>query len=277
MRLLICSFSIYFLVSSGPLLASDLRQHNLEYLVYIGGLRAINISFNSSIRKDYYRGKLKLKTEGLIGKLFKWSSSAFSYGEIKQSTVFPQRAGRDSIWQNKNRKVRLNFQRNGVPIVKLVPEPPNIKYRLSPSLQLAGTRDLIGAIVSYLSFAGESGSCVKSEAIFDGKRRYNLEFENQVKMALTRDQYSTYHGPSLRCHIKLEKIAGFRPETGRYKWITDGSARIWLGRVFPNAMMFPVRIEADTNFGGLFVHLISAEQVFQGESTKIKSSYNKKK
>ena len=277
MRLLVNSILMYFLMISGPLLASDLRQHNLEYLVYIGGLRAINISFNSSLRKGYYSGKLKLNTYGLIGKLFKWSSSAFSYGEIKQSIVFPQRAGRDSIWRNKKRRVRLNFQKNGGPIVRLVPEPRNSKRKLSPSLRLEGTRDLVGAMVSYLRFTGDSGSCVKSEPIFDGKRRYNLVFENQVKVGLMRDQYSPYHGPSLRCQFKLEKIAGFRPKTERYTWLTDGSARIWLGRVFPNAIMFPVRIEADTNFGGLFVHLISAEQVFKGKKTKIQSSYNKKK
>ena len=277
MRLLICSFSIYFFVISGPLLASDPRQHNLQYMVYIGGLRAINISFNSSLHQRYYRGKLKLNTEGLVDKLFKWSSSMFSYGEIKQSIVFPRRAGRDSISKNKRRKVRLNFQKSGIPIVKVVPEPPNKKQIILPFLQLAGTRDLVGAIISYLSFAGASGSCVRSEPVFDGKRRYNLVFENQAKVRLTRDQYSPYHGLSLRCQFKLEKIAGFRPKTERYKWMKDGSARVWLGRVFPNAMMFPVRIEADTNFGGLFVHLISAEQIFKGKRTKIQGSYNKKK
>ena len=96
--------------------------------------------------------------------------------------------------------------------------------------------------------------------------------EGKISLSLFADQLL-----QIINHIKLEKIAGFRPETGRYKWITDGSARIWLGRVFPNAMMFPVRIKSDTNFGGLFVHLISAEQVFNVESTKFKCSYNKKK
>ncbi|MBD20576.1 MAG: hypothetical protein CMM37_06000 [Rhodospirillaceae bacterium] len=270
MRTLIYFSCCYFFLTSLIVNANDLKKIQLEYEVYIGGLRAITANLHNAFSEKTYDTTLNLQTEGITGKLFQWSFSAFSFGEIKQNKVIPRKAGRDSTWRGKKRSARLTFGKDGVPIVTLTPDPKmKIKEQI-PSKKLVHTRDLTGALVSHLFRAAATKSCVRSERIFDGKRRYNLIFEGQVEEQLKRDQYSPYGGPTLRCQFRMEKIAGFRPKASRYKWMSDGSARIWLARVFPNTMIVPIRLEADTTFGGLFIYLVSATQIHRGKKTEIK-------
>ena len=276
MRLILIGFHLYFLIVSVAFSAPHSRLQTVDYAVYIGGLHAVNINLNISLNKNNYDIRLALNTEGLADKLFKWSMIAFSNGDFKQGAVMPRKAGRTSIWRGKKRRVWLTYAENGFPNVSFDPKPnPGNFDRIQPPILTA--RDLAGAIFSYLTFAGNKDTCVRSETIYDGKRYYKLLFENQASVSLKPNQYSPFGGPTLRCQFKLKKIAGFRQKSQRYTGVADGSARVWLARIFSNATMVPVRIEMDTTFGGLFIHLISAKQTNNGKTNKFPDISNKLK
>jgi hypothetical protein len=267
MRLILIGFHLYFLLVSVAFSAPHSRLQAVDYAVYIGGFHAVNINLDISLDKNNYDIRLALNTEGLADKLFKWSMIAFSNGDVKQGAVMPRKAGRTSIWRGKKRRVWLTYAENGFPNVSFDPKPKLGNFdRIQPPILTA--RDLAGAIFSYLTFAGNKGTCVRSEPIYDGKRSYRLLFGNQASVSLKRNQYSPFGGPTLRCQFKLKKIAGFRQKSQRYTGVADGSARVWLARIFSNATMVPVRIEMDTTFGGLFIHLISAKQTKNGKTNK---------
>tara|TARA_B100001142_G_scaffold25718_1_gene23359 strand:- start:243 stop:1070 length:828 start_codon:yes stop_codon:yes gene_type:complete len=270
MRLILIIFHLYFFLASTAVSASILRLQAVNYEVYIGGLNAINISMDILLQKNNYDINLAINTKGLTDTLFKWSMTAFSKGSFEQGLVKPRKAGRNSIWRSKKRSVLLTFAENGFPKVLLNPKPDPKALNLLDlkSRELSGARDLAGAILSYLKSSSKKNTCVSSELIFDGKRFYKLLFENQASVRLTQNQYSPFYGSTLRCQFKLKKISGFRSKTQRYSGITDGTARIWLAKIFPNATMIPVRIEMNTTLGGLFVHLISAEQNHKGKTSK---------
>ena len=276
MRLILIGFHLYLILVPAALSAQNVRLQALDYAVYIGGLRAVNIDLDISLGKRDYDIKLVLNTEGLVDKLFKWSMTAFSYGDVKKGVVMPRKASRSSIWQGKRRSVSLNYSSNGFPNVVLEPNTKKFNQTSQPSKNLAGARDLAGAILSYLTFAGNQNTCVRSEPIFDGKRYYKLLFENQTSVRLRRDQYSPYRGPALRCQFRLQKISGFRSNEPRYTWMAGASAWIWLAPVFSRAVMVPVRIETDTTFGGLFIHLIAAKRNYKGEENKLVNQILKK-
>lgn len=273
MRLILISFHLYFFLVSAAFSASNSRLQSLNYAVYIGGLHAVNINLYISLDKNNYNIKINLNTEGLADKLFKWSMTAFSNGNFARGIVLARKAGRTSIWRGKKRSVRLNYDKNNFPSVLFDPEPKPKNYDPMPlpSKELVGARDLAGGILSYLTFASNKNTCVRSEPIYDGKRYYKLLFKNQTRVRLSHNQYSPFSGPTLRCQFKLKKISGFRKKTQSYTWMEKESAQIWIARVFSNAIMVPVRIEMDTTFGGLFVHLIEAERNHRGETNKLSS------
>ena len=279
MRLILIVFHLYLFLASSAVSAGIARLQAVNYEVYIGGLNAVNISMDILLQKNIYDIKLAINTKGLTDTLFKWSMTAFSKGRFEQRVVMPRKAGRNSIWRGKKRSVLLTFAENGFPKVVLNPKPDPKPLNLMDlkSRELSGARDLAGAILSYLTSSSKKNTCVRSELIYDGKRSYKLLFENQASVRLRPNQYSPFYGSTLRCQFKLKTISGFRSKTQRYSGVTDGTARIWLAQIFPNATMIPVRIEMDTTIGGLFVHLVSAEQNYKGKTRKFNSKVLKKR
>ena len=279
MRLILIGFHLYFLLISAAFSADSSRLQAVNYAVFIGGLNAVKINLDISLDKNNYHLKLALNTEGLADKLFKWSMTAFSKGSFKQGIVTPHKAGRTSIWQGKERSIKLTYRKNHFPSIIFNPEPkPKTLDPTPPRLkELVKARDLAGAILSYLTFSSNKKTCVGSEAIFDGKRYYKLLFKNQANVTLLSNQYSPFGGPALRCQFKLKKISGFRKRKQGNTWLKNESARIWIAPVFSTSIMVPVRIEMDTTLGGLFVHLISAEQNYKGKSNNLNMKVRKKR
>jgi hypothetical protein len=105
------------------------------------------------------------------------------------------------------------------------------------------------------------------EAVFDGRRRYNLVLAHLGQDIIERNDYSAFSGAALRCSVKIERIAGFRRKPSRLKWRTSDGATLWIGQVFAKFPPVPVRIEMDTVLGGLRVHLVRATLK---EGTKIR-------
>ena len=269
MRNIIAGLIICFGTMASAAAAEKSRVLKLDYAIYVGGFRTIDINLNTTLSPDRYDIKLDLKGDGLLDWLFKWTMRASSAGQIKQGMIRPREAGHNSVWRGKKRSVRLVFPDKGFPTATVLPVPKLDDRKPVPPEERLATRDLAGAILSYLMASGVKNSCARSEPVFDGRRRYNLVFENEAKVSLRKNTYSPYSGPALRCTLKLEKIAGFRTKTTRSRWVSEGSARIWIARAFDGALPIMVRLEMDTGFGGLIAHLVAARQSYGGTDTQL--------
>ena len=269
MRVIGATLLFYLMVSPAALSAEAARALKLDYAIYVGGFRTIDINLDTTLRTDRYDIKLGLKGEGLLDWLFKWTMRASSEGKIERQEIVPRRAGHNSVWRGKKRSVRLVFPEKGFPTAVVTPAPKLDDRKPVPMDVRLGTRDLAGAILSYLTTMSSKDSCVRSEPVFDGRRRYNLVFENQKKVSLRKNTYSPYSGSALRCSLRLEKIAGFRTKTSRSRWVSNGSARVWIAQIFEGAPPVLVRLEMDTGFGGLITHLVGARQVLNGKKTQL--------
>jgi hypothetical protein len=89
--------------------------------------------------------------------------------------------------------------------------------------------------------------------VFDGRRRYDLQYEDRGIQELKRSTYSAFAGPARACRVKQHRIAGFSTDP------TDGEkadeASIWIADVLPGAPPMPVRIELDSSWGYVYAHL----------------------
>ncbi len=269
MRMIGITLLFYMMTTPTAFSAEAARMLKLDYAIYVGGFRMIDINLDTTLSADRYNIKLGLKGEGLLDWLFKWTMRASSEGKIEQREIVPRRAGHNSVWRGKKRSVRLVFPEKGFPTAVVTPAPKLDERKPVPMEKRLGTRDLAGAILSYLITMTSQDSCVRSEPVFDGRRRYNLVFENQKKVSLRKNTYSPYSGPALRCTLRLEKIAGFRTKTSRSRWVSNGLARVWIAQAFEGAPPILVRLEMDTGFGGLVTHLIGARQILNGEKTQL--------
>jgi hypothetical protein len=200
--------------------------------------------------------------QGVLDWWFSMSMSAFSEGRLAEGTFVPVRAGADSQWNGKRRQIRLSYTAGGAPIAVI--EPPAEKddrEEVPPDLRV-DARDLAGAVLAGLSrLTGnmdKNGGCAVREAVFDGRRRYNLVLAHLGQEFIKRNDYSPFSGPTLRCGVKIEKIAGFRRKPLGMKWRKSDEATLWVGQVFAKFPPVPVRIGMDTYFGGLRAYLVRA-------------------
>jgi len=254
-------------LAGAPARAAGGREVTLDYAVYIGGFETIRISFKTALGATDYRMKMALDGQGVLDWWFSWNMSAFSEGRLAGGAVVPVRAGADSAWNGKHRRTRLSYAGGGAPYAIMPsaiiePAPDDDDRDVVPPDLRAGARDLAGAVLAGLSRLDRnldgSRGCAVREAVFDGRRRYDLVLDPLGQDFIRRNEYSPFSGPALRCAVKIERIAGFRRTVTPSRWRKSDGATLWIGRAFANFPPVPVRLELDTVLGGLRAYLVRA-------------------
>lgn len=232
----------------------------LDYAVYIGGFRVVDIALTAHLAERSYRVNMDLKADGLLNSFFNWSMSARSSGKIEDSKIVPLKAGHDSRWRGKERRIRLVYRTMGPPEVEAFPVATDDERGIVLPEHRVGARDLAGGILATLLSIGGTDSCAHSEPVFDGRRRYDLVFEQVGRDRLKPTEYSPFGGDALRCTLRIRKIAGFRLKQSRSRWMSGGQVTVWIGRPFDGAPPVLVRMEMETAFGPLRAHLSGAKR-----------------
>lgn len=248
--------------SAGQVRAQNDRTVKLDYAIYVGGFETIRVSFHTSLTASTYKMKMAMDGQGILDWWFSMKMSAFSEGRLAQGTYLPVRAGADSTWNGEDRKIRLSYIKGEAPIAVIKPPAEDDdRDEVPPALRM-NSRDLAAAVLAGLSqLTGKfdkSNGCDAREAVFDGRRRYDLVMAPLGKEKLEPSNYSAFSGPALRCTVKIDKIAGFKRKPKRSKWRTSDDATLWVGQVFAKFPPVPVRIDMDTLLGAVRVHLVRA-------------------
>lgn len=262
--------AVLALLFAGPAAAAAERKLVLDYRIYVGGFRTVDMAFDSRIRPDSYSMSLRLDGRGIIEWLFTWNMTAESEGRLDGGRVIPVRASSRSNWRGKERRIDVEFPGDGrAPVSSVDPAPKDDERDPVPDELRRGTVDLAGAIVAALRSAGETGRCDYRARVFDGRRRYDLVFADEGEARLAPTDYSAFSGPAMRCSLRLEQIAGFRKKHSRTRWATSESATIWIARLFPDTRPVPVRLELETVVGQLRGHVVDATLSGDGATRRI--------
>lgn len=244
--------------SAEPAGAAEDRRLALDYTVYIGGFRVVDIALKAELADRAYRIKMDLKAQGLLNTILDWTMSANSSGKIYGGKIVPVKAGHDSRWRGKQRRIRLLYPGSGPPTVESMPPATSDDRRRVRPVDRLGARDLAGGILATLLVVGGADSCSHTEPVFDGRRRFDIVFDEVARDQLKPSDYSPFGGMALRCTLTIKRIAGFRQKQSRYRWMSGGKATVWIGRVFAGAPPVMVRMEMETAFGPLRAHLSGA-------------------
>lgn len=243
---------------------AESRHLALEYEVFVGGLHTFSIGYDARLRPASYDVTVSLDGRGIMGWWFAWTMKAFSHGRLAGGGVVPVRAGADSTWKGEHRRTRLFYPPEGPPAVELDPPPEaDDGEKVRPALR-TGARDLAGALFALISRIGAADRCDGREAVFDGRRRYDLVLTHHGEERLEAGSYSPYAGPALRCTIEIERIAGYPREPRRSGWRDADRATVWLAPAFAGLPPVPVRLELDTKMGALQAHLVQATLAADG-------------
>jgi hypothetical protein len=245
------------LLSISPSAAAD-RHLSLEFEAYVGGINALTVGVDAGLRPDAYNVDFRFGTRGLVSWILDWKMNAYSRGAFAKDRLVPASAATDSLWSGDKRTTRLDYAKDGSVSVALVPPPDGDDRNPVPDALKRGTVDISSALLGTLEAVGRTGSCARRVKVYDGRRRYDLVFEDAGTTTLGPDSESVYHGEARVCRLWIDPKAGFRKVRSRMDWATGDYAKIYIARVFAGGPPVPVALEYGTTLGQLRAYLTDA-------------------
>ncbi len=246
------------------------RDLALAYRIYFGGFEVLKLTVDLMIAPETYAMELNFRTLGLIGRMFPWTMKAYSRGVLAGEEIRPHAAGQRNTWRDRARWVDLRYP-DGLPVVTdAKPAAATDGSDKVPAHALVGTIDLASAIVKLSRKMAAGRGCDGKIAVFDGRRRYDLVFERLGETRIRRSGYTVFQGKAVNCSAAMDRLAGFKRRKSYGGWGENGrTASVWMARPFADAPPVPVRIEIETRWGDLMVHLVRAELVADGVTREL--------
>ncbi|MBS0471876.1 MAG: DUF3108 domain-containing protein [Proteobacteria bacterium] len=221
--------------------------------LYAGGVTLGKVDLNTTIRGDQYHSVSNLSTSGIVNAFWQSEIQATSNGTVAPKNFHPGLY--DSFYTGKSDKkqeVSLTYDASGP--ARLYADPPysTTGYEVPPAQQ-KGTFDPLSAITFFVSGVGaEAGNpCSVLLPVFDGRRRYDVEFVKVKDTTVSLDN-GLYKGPAVLCQMKYKQISGYKPrvlkDASKFPlinaWITTMPSAV-TGRDY----VVPLRVWSNTEYG----------------------------
>jgi hypothetical protein len=236
---------------AGGAAAEPLR---LRYELWAGGLGVLGFDFALEESQDAYRVDSEFHTSGFSDFLFRFAMHASAEGGIAGKGVLPRRYASRSQSRRGRFTSDLDFLSDGEITATVTPleEEPRTPI---PARSLPGSLDPLSATLSIARGLSQGGTCAGRLPIYDGKRRYDLVFEDKGPEELAPSTWSAFAGTARACTVRQIRLGGFllRPRED----ITP-EATIWMASLIPGTLAVPVRIELDSGWGSLLIHVVEA-------------------
>lgn len=242
---------------------------DLSYKIYVGGFHIADIGVDMDLAPKNYDIAAKVKTSGMIGRMFPLWMQAYSKGQIVGAGVMPMTAGQRNSWKGRERYIDMKFTDGVARIERIAPKPESDDRDKVPEAMRTGVVDLASAIVSIIRKMDGDDTCSARVAVFDGRRRYDLIAKPDGVEKLRPNGYTPYVGDTVNCELRIRKQVGFKKNDDSGWNDGDRRARVWMGKAFAGVPPVPVRLTLNTPLGGLIAHLSAASHTSGGKKVKL--------
>jgi len=223
------------------------QAFTLHYDVRFGPLRLLSMRTTVDLAADSYRTTTVVRTEGLIGVLFPWTSESVTEG--LRDPLRPRRHASDGRFRGQRRVVEIAYGDDGAVQARIEP-PSEQDWRdaVPPDAQRFTVDPLTASLATI-----EQG-CQGRVPVFDGRRRYDLRLEDGGIAELGASPHGVYAGPTRRCRAVIEPFGGFWRSDGRESE-TPAALEFWIASPRPELVPMPVYLELSGARGTLRIHL----------------------
>ena len=226
----------------------------VNYSIAFLGIAFGHTEYDIRINHSSYRTSSHFETSGIVSAFWLATIDATAAGQFAASGIAP--AEYDSHYrrgEKKHQRVKLTYSSGATPVLLADPPYNTSKYPVTDAQKKEGV-DPLSAATSLLAAAHETDSnpCGTLAAVFDGRRRYNIEFtylrDEPVKLA-----NGLFTGKAHLCQLHYNQIAGFKP-----KILKEGRAMppayAWVAEIPSTSAprghyLVPLKLWASTGFG----------------------------
>lgn len=259
-------------VVSAPALAGSTKVASVEpanktgtldiaYSLAFWGIPFGDTNYDGKFGNNSYQVSSHFKTGGIVSIFWQSKIDAMANGHFDSHGLEPSLY--DSITERPSQpqsRVKVTFG-NGAPVTFADPAYDTKKYPVTDA-EKKEALDPMSAATLILSgmTADNSNPCGKTAPVFDGRRRYNIEF-TYIKDEPVKLDNGLFNGTAHLCQIHYNQIAGFKqkiiaegkklpPMYGLFTEVPSASA--------PNGhYVIALKLWADTGWGTVTVRLTS--------------------
>lgn len=262
--------AVWLLLAVNGLAAEDATAAaplTARYRVHVGGIAVLDATVRLDLTDRAYRIDVTAENGGFLAKILPWKTDSHSEGVRESGGLRPLRHRQSSVFREKPRSVALDYAADGALTATVLPPPQeDDRAPVPPDLQ-RGALDPLSAGLLALLAVGDGNACARTVLVFDGRRRYDLRFDPGGMRPLAASRYSIFSGVAQECRLSVIPIAGQAKSssalTAFWRRDDDPSPRpagpptdLWLAPLLPGAPPLPVRMESDSAFGAVVIHLI---------------------
>jgi hypothetical protein len=237
------------------------KEGRFSYSGYIGGLKIGTSSVDVASDNSKYAVELKMKTGGVIGWFVEWLHRSSAFGLVQDQGNFPLSPNayrNQSVWEEKERLLQVIFSSGTANILFANPHPIDDERREPiPEKKRQNTVDPLTALIGVGRMIEEKGTCKSNFDIFDGRRLFQLRIEDKGLVKTSQSRFAPFGGDARRCDFTFKQMAGFK----RLKEQKPNKGSFYFRHVSEHAVMMPIKVKAESNYGDLIIHLRNVESI----------------
>ena len=233
----------------GAALAAN-RNIDLLYDISWGALQLAEatLQWQTQDNKAFILGSVK--SDGIAALVSGFQSASSAEIKFYASEWHPVYLSLSRITKSKQIASSVHWSASG-DILSDVQQPPPDLDKVFPILDKLKQNviDPYSAVMRQLDYIGVNDKCAGSYAIYDGLRRFEMQFDTVGDIDLVADRPYGFDGQALHCQITVFPKGGHRIESSWHKKPDkDRQLSVYLSR-FPGGLVLPVRVEIKAPIG----------------------------
>ena len=191
-----------------------------------------------------------VKSDGIASLVSGFQSASSAEIKLHASEWHPIYLSLSRITKSKQIASSVHWSASG-DILSDVQQPPPDLDKVFPILDKLKQNviDPYSAVMRQLEYIGTYGKCAGSYAIYDGLRRFEMQFDTVGDIDLVADRPYGFDGQALHCQITVFPKGGHRIESSWHKKPDkDRQFSVYFGRFSVN-LVLPVRVEIEAPIG----------------------------
>ena len=232
---------------AGPALAADTIALRFE-VFGLAGLHVLTLKSNIDEGANRYAIAVDYATSGVAGMFVDVKTRAQVRGRLSPTATQPDAFRKDTRRNGVDRSNKVDYRPDGTPEGGSTPPLPVPV----PASATRGTVDNLTAYFMLERQLARTGSCVLAVPVFDGQYRYDLYFSDAGTKTLPSSGGQKFEGATTACRMTRRNMV-----TGSDSEQDEGAKQgtIWYAKLTPGDLMVPVRMELETQIGGVTAYL----------------------
>lgn len=223
--------------------------HNFD--VSIGSFDACHTNFEYGINKTEYKIQSKVQTKGMFNKLYPFKAQYSTLGRVEHDKLETSSYKYTSKSRFNLRTKELIYDNNGNPVYRISSKNGKEKRNeIEKNIKNSDTTDLQSVFAELAKQYNNLKFCRAKMEVFDGKRRFDVIFEDEGKTEL---QTPFFEGPATKCSMYIDNL-GAKGDDLLWDISSDKPIYFWLMEDKETKAPFIAKIEIkDTILGRLQV------------------------